>query len=196
MKKFIKCVVLSIILILTSCQNKTQVPKVKEAKLVVAKIQEVNPIISGVNAVFIMEITNVYKTYNQLKEALVASDSILTKTLANNVLLNLNKVEMSLLKKPIAHKVWMTEKPLLITQLNNLEKSESLTKQRTAFLQISNSIINLVENFGVSQKVMVQFCPMADDFKGGYWLSTDAKIKNPYFGSKMLDCGSTKRIIN
>jgi len=196
MKKFFKYTLLSLVLVLTGCRNKTQAPKIKEVKPVVVKVQEVNPKISNVNTVFKMEITNVYKTYNQLKEALVASDSTLVKTIANNVLLNLNKVEMSLLKKPAAHKVWMTEKPLLITQLNKLLKTETLAKQRTAFLQISNSMIHLVENFGISQKVMVQFCPMANDFKGGYWLSTDAKIRNPYYGSKMLSCGSTKQIIN
>jgi len=36
---------------------------------------------------------------------------------------------------------------------------------------------------------------MADDNKGGYWLSTEKKIKNPYFGSKMIKCGKVKEII-
>jgi len=54
----------------------------------------------------------------------------------------------------------------------------------------------LIENFGTSEKVMVQFCPMADDFKGGFWLSKDSAIKNPYFGSRMMTCGSTKKIVN
>jgi len=195
MKEFFKYILLSIVLTLAGCQNKTKAPKVKEAKPVVTKIQEVSPKISDIDTAFKVEISGVYNAYNQLKEALVASDSALAKTSAILVLSKLNNVEMSLLKKLESHKVWMTEKPLLTAYLNSLLQSKTLAKQRMAFLQISTSMIKLVENFGVSQKVMVQFCPMADDFKGGFWLSTDAAIKNPYYGSKMLTCGSTKRII-
>jgi len=28
--------------------------------------------------------------------------------------------------------------------------------------------------------------------KKAYWLSAEAKIKNPYFGNQMPDCGSVK----
>jgi len=196
MKKSVLFPVFFLMLVFISCQNKQKVPKVKEAKPVVAKIVEVTPQIKAVDAAFKTQITQVYLTYNQLKDALVASDSALAITSAAAVLSNLNRVEMHLLKQPASHKVWMTEKPLLTTQLNKLIKSETLAQQRAIFIEVSNSMIKLVENFGVNQKVMVQFCPMANDFKGGYWLSKDVKIKNPYYGSKMMTCGSTKRIIN
>jgi len=183
-------------LIFTSCQTKTQAPKVKEAEPEVAIIEEISPKLTDVNAVFKSQITEVYQAYNQLKDALVASDSALAVIGANAVLTNLNKVDMGLLTQPEAHQVWMTEKPLLTKTLNELIKSTTLESQRALFLQISNNMINLIENFGTSEKVMVQFCPMADDFKGGFWLSKDSAIKNPYFGSKMMTCGSTKKIVN
>ena len=34
-----------------------------------------------------------------------------------------------------------------------------------------------------------QYCPMAFNDKGAYWLSDETDIKNPYFGKKMLECG-------
>jgi len=183
-------------LIFTSCQTKTQAPKVKEAEPEVAIIEEISPKLTDVNAVFKSQITEVYQAYNQLKDALVASDSALAVIGANAVLTNLNKVDMGLLTQAEAHQVWMNEKPLLTKALNELVKSTALESQRALFLQISNNMINLIENFGTSEKVMVQFCPMADDFKGGFWLSKDPAIKNPYFGSKMMTCGSTKKIVN
>ena len=191
-------IALSLILgfIFTSCQTKTQAPKVKEAEPEVENIEEISPKLTDVNAVFKSQITEVYQAYNQLKDALVASDSALAVIGANAVLTNLNKVDMGLLTQPEAHQVWMTEKPLLAKTLNELIKSTTLESQRALFLQISNNMINLIENFGTSEKVMVQFCPMADDFKGGFWLSKDSAIKNPYFGSKMMTCGSTKKIVN
>ena len=198
MKTFKNYMLLTLVLslFLTSCQTKKQTPKVKEAQTVVTKIQELNPKISAIDLAFKTEITNVYQAYNKLKDALVASDPTLALAAANEVLANLNKVDMGLLKKSESHKVWMTEKPLLVAELNMFIKGNSLEEQRASFLKISNSMITLVENFGTSEKVMVQFCPMADDFNGGYWLSADTAIKNPYFGDKMLKCGSTKRIIN
>jgi Cu(I)/Ag(I) efflux system membrane fusion protein len=33
---------------------------------------------------------------------------------------------------------------------------------------------------------------MAFDNKGAYWLSNVSEIKNPYFGEKMLTCGSVQ----
>jgi Cu(I)/Ag(I) efflux system membrane fusion protein len=36
------------------------------------------------------------------------------------------------------------------------------------------------------------FCPMAFGNKGAYWLQTEKKIRNPYFGTKMLGCGEIK----
>lgn len=41
------------------------------------------------------------------------------------------------------------------------------------------------------QKVYYQYCPMAFDNKGAYWLSNTTEIRNPYFGNKMLKCGET-----
>jgi hypothetical protein len=37
-----------------------------------------------------------------------------------------------------------------------------------------------------------EFCPMAFNNSGAYWLSDNAVIRNPYFGDKMLTCGSVE----
>jgi len=42
------------------------------------------------------------------------------------------------------------------------------------------------------QKLYWDYCPMAFDNNGAYWLSFEREIKNPYFGSKMLNCGSVE----
>jgi hypothetical protein len=38
------------------------------------------------------------------------------------------------------------------------------------------------------QPVYEQYCPM----KNAYWLSSEASIKNPYYGNEMLSCGEVK----
>ena len=52
-----------------------------------------------------------------------------------------------------------------------------------------------VKLFGVNEKVYEQFCPMADNDNGAYWLSLSEVIENPYFGSKMMKCGSVESVI-
>lgn len=47
-------------------------------------------------------------------------------------------------------------------------------------------------NSGVIYK---QFCPMANDGKGGFWLASEKEIQNPYYGQKMSTCGSVKEEI-
>jgi hypothetical protein len=36
---------------------------------------------------------------------------------------------------------------------------------------------------------------MANDGNGGYWLSSEPQIKNPYYGDEMLECGEVKEEI-
>ena len=43
--------------------------------------------------------------------------------------------------------------------------------------------------------VYYQHCPMYNNGKGANWLSKESAIKNPYYGSQMLTCGSTVETI-
>lgn len=46
-----------------------------------------------------------------------------------------------------------------------------------------------------SGKIFKQFCPMAKNGDGGYWLASESDIKNPYYGDEMLECGEVKEEI-
>lgn len=68
--------------------------------------------------------------------------------------------------------------------------------QRIAYSSLSNEFIALVKKTGLSSgELHVDFCPMALDDKGGYWLSAVDEIRNPYFGKKMMTCGEVKESI-
>jgi hypothetical protein len=41
----------------------------------------------------------------------------------------------------------------------------------------------------------LEYCPMANNNEGAFWLSNEKQIKNPYFGDMMLTCGSVKETI-
>ena len=56
-------------------------------------------------------------------------------------------------------------------------------------------LIIAIETFGVNEVVYSQYCSMADNNNGAYWLSEQEKVINPYFGEAMLTCGEIKQVI-
>jgi hypothetical protein len=75
------------------------------------------------------------------------------------------------------------------------DNAGKLDHQREHFVLLSKDINDLIKMFGSTQKLYQDFCPMADEGKGAIWISEVKDIKNPYFGSKMLTCGSIKKTL-
>lgn len=65
--------------------------------------------------------------------------------------------------------------------------------QREHMASLSNDIADLIAAFGTTQKLYQDHCPMYNDGKGAIWISETKAIKNPYYGDKMLTCGSVKK---
>lgn len=77
----------------------------------------------------------------------------------------------------------------LIETINKLASEKDLEEQRSAFASVSTNMWYSVKQLqNSSKKLYYQYCPMKD----AYWLSTSSKIKNPYYGSMMLECGVVK----
>ena len=75
------------------------------------------------------------------------------------------------------------------------KKSGDIKHQREHFSMMSEDIYALVKAFGGGRPLYHDHCPMYNENKGGMWLSEMKEIKNPYFGSEMLTCGSIEEII-
>ncbi len=84
---------------------------------------------------------------------------------------------------------WKKTSHQLSTILEELKSAGEIEDLRKGFVKLSNEIIHASKSFGVEQTYYIQYCPMANDKKGAYWLSQSEIIKNPYFGSSMLGCG-------
>jgi Cu(I)/Ag(I) efflux system membrane fusion protein len=69
----------------------------------------------------------------------------------------------------------------------------NLEAKRKSFQMISDLMYDLVRSVRYDRETVYhQFCPMAFNDAGAYWLSKTSDIKNPYFGKKMLSCGEVK----
>ena len=69
----------------------------------------------------------------------------------------------------------------------------AIDHQREHFKTLSKDITDMVAITGTKNTLYEQFCPMYD--KGSAWLSTSIEVKNPYYGSKMLNCGKVQQEI-
>lgn len=74
--------------------------------------------------------------------------------------------------------------------------TKGIEKQRDFFVALTSEMEKLISNQKItSGEIFKQFCPMAFDNKGGYWLSDSKEVRNPYFGNRMLKCGEVKEIL-
>ncbi|MBF8151437.1 efflux RND transporter periplasmic adaptor subunit [Winogradskyella sp. F6397] len=144
---------------------------------------------------FQQQLNSVYNAYINLKDALVKEDSISTSANATTLLNKLNKVDMKLLSDNKAHNHWMSLEGEIKSSATSISETSDIKSQRDHFKHLSSHLINAVQLFGVNEKVYVEFCPMADNNNGAYWLSKEEKVINPYFGEAMLTCGEVKQVI-
>ncbi len=127
--------------------------------------------------------------YYGVKDALVATDAANAKSGAAALLTALNGLETASLSA--------TDKKALTTaktSATGITKTSDVDTQRGQFETLSTAMIALVKATKPG-KSYVQFCPMAADGKGAYWLSDKTEVRNPYYGDKMLKCGSVKEEI-
>lgn len=73
------------------------------------------------------------------------------------------------------------------------DNAGKIDHQREHFAILSKDMNDLIKMFGTKQKLYQDYCPMYNDGKGAIWISETKEIKNPFYGSQMLTCGSLKK---
>ena len=145
---------------------------------------------------FTKQLTRVFDNYIVLKDALVASDMDAATKAGSTMETTITKVNMGLLKGD-AHLKWMEDLENINGSLKTITSVRDIEKQRLAFADLGTSLYASIIYFKVDGLgAYYQFCPMARDGEGAFWLSTSDEIKNPFYGEAMLTCGETKEIIN
>jgi len=138
------------------------------------------------------QLGSLFTSYVQLKDALVASNAPDVKASASKTKDALKNVDMKLLSGQ-AHNDWMAYLAPMESALTSIESSTDIEEQRKSFSTLSDNFYKSIKAFGLGGKeAFYEYCPMAFNNEGAYWLSDQEKIRNPYFGDKMLTCGEVK----
>jgi hypothetical protein len=75
------------------------------------------------------------------------------------------------------------------------ENNGNIDHQREHFEILSTDLKDLIVITGSDRNLYQTFCPMYNNNEGGMWLSDSRVVMNPFYGSKMMKCGSVQQEI-
>ena len=135
---------------------------------------------------FHMPFKEALNAYLEMKDAFVASDAGRVSTLAKVASKSFKSVNIKDFGK-----MEQTHVAKSIEMLDVIAESDDLENQREHFVILNENMVVIAMNVEiVKPAIYVQKCPMANNNKGAFWLSTEKDIRNPYYGEQMLTCGS------
>lgn len=156
-----------------------------------SKIAAVHAVYTNLDDKVSSFIGNLTNDYLAIKNALVNSDETAASTAAQNLNNTLKEFDKSLLT--IEQKKSFDEVESNLNSSSDAISKSKLEDQRKQFLSMSNSMYVLAKDFQTGKTLYHDFCPMYEG--GAMWLSDVKEIANPFYGDKMMKCGTVKEMI-
>ncbi len=143
----------------------------------------------AVDATFQEQLVRTFQAYLKVKDAFVATNAALVKTEARTLKAILKAIDPKMLSGPALND-WSNYANNIDMSLAEMLATDDIESQRTAFSALSDNLYKSIKAYGLgTATAYYDFCPMAFNDQGAYWLSDNKEIRNPYFGDKMLTCG-------
>ena len=155
----------------------------KEVKMMTATFSNLDPGVSGY-------MHGLLQDYLSVKNALVEGKSGDAGNSAGKMYDLMKGFDKSLLTTD-QKKIYDDIEDDLKENAEHISKSE-IDHQREHFSMMSEDMYDLVKAFGAGMTLYHDHCPMYKN--GSMWLSETKDIHNPYYGSKMMTCGSVKEM--
>lgn len=134
-------------------------------------------------------------SYINLKNQLIQDNSNTAAGNAKTLLASLNRFDTKTLN-PKQKKEYLEIADDAKEHAEHIGKNAGkIDHQREHFATLSKDVNDLIKMFGTKQKLYQDYCPMYNDGKGAIWISETKEIKNPFYGSQMLTCGSLKKTL-
>ncbi|MBS1616549.1 MAG: DUF3347 domain-containing protein [Bacteroidetes bacterium] len=174
----------------SACGNSSQAPSTKSDTTMAAAPKPIPT--SALGQQQTGEMMQLLASYYDLKDALVATDTAKADAAAARLTASAEQFKNSIGSLAQASSINPHMEQILKGSDSILAaKGESIETQREHFSYISESLYAVLRAAELKNGgVYLEHCPMAMDDKGANWLSAESEIKNPYFGKKMIECGS------
>ncbi|MBV4356136.1 DUF3347 domain-containing protein [Pinibacter aurantiacus] len=157
------------------------------------------PVVSKNSNEFNQSFEKLLGNYFELKDALVATDSAKANAAAKKLAVDADSLNVKALTDSTGalQSTAQSYTGTISGSAKGLVGEKDIEAKRKEFQMISDAMYDLVRTVRYDkQKIYHQFCPMAFNNAGAAWLSQLEEIKNPYFGSKMLNCGETQDVLD
>jgi len=134
--------------------------------------------------------------YYSVKDALVASDTVKANKAAAELQIAADSLKVDEIQGDSTGTIKETALSYTGTILGSAKGfvgETTIDEKRKEFEMLTEAMWNLsrVVKYG-GRKIYYQYCPMAFNDKGAYWMSNEREIRNPYFGDQMLECGKVE----
>ncbi len=181
--------ILSVIFLSVACKSKEEKTETTEIKVSTGY---------SYSEAFNQSINNTLNAYYSLKDAFVASDTAKVNAAGTQLKTLLDSLKLDEVQKndSLGFTSIYGRPGDVVAEITGMLGEKNLEKKRESFEMISNAfydIVRVIKPTGAT--IYYQYCPMAFNDKGAYWLSNADSIRNPYFGKKMLTCGEVKETL-
>ena len=156
----------------------------KDIKMVTATFTSVDPAVASYIKTLVTE-------YLSVKNALINSNESEAASASGKMYEAMKTFDKSLLSGD-QKKIYDDIESDLKEHAEHISKSK-IDHQREHFATMSKDMYDLVKAFGAGMTLYHDHCPMYND--GSIWLSETKDIKNPFYGDKMMTCGSMEEMM-
>ncbi len=156
--------------------------------LIDAEGNELSSLRDQTGAAFRSELDGLLDGYFKVKDALFASDANASMREVRGLRQVLGSVQGEGLGGE-AREQWTLYRERLRDVIEAWMQSGDIEQQRSQFFNLSRTMFEVVERYGVNGVVWHQYCPMAFDNTGATWLNRREQIENPYLPETMAGCG-------
>ncbi|HWC52292.1 MAG TPA: DUF3347 domain-containing protein [Chitinophagaceae bacterium] len=156
----------------------------KDIKMVTATFTSVDPAVASYIKTLVTE-------YLSIKNALINSNETEAATASGKMYDAMKTFDKSLLSAD-QKKIYDDIESDLKEHAEHISKSK-IDHQREHFATMSKDMYDLVKAFGAGMTLYHDHCSMYND--GSMWLSETKDIKNPFYGDKMMTCGSVEEMM-
>lgn len=134
--------------------------------------------------------------YFGIKDAMVTSDAEQVRSAAETMIATISELDASTLDEETATAL-RAEIDAVRFGTQSIFEAVGIEDQRVLMPALTQNLEAIVRKYGASNgSVYKQYCPMAFNDTGAYWLSNSEDVINPYFGDMMLRCGEvTEKIM-
>ncbi|MDQ7949760.1 MAG: DUF3347 domain-containing protein [Pedobacter sp.] len=135
---------------------------------------------------------NTLKAYFELKNALAKDQVDLAGQGAKNLVASIKAFPVAALAAG-QQTAWKMQTAEIMKYAEPIISAKDLKLQRKSFEGLASPVIKLARTFKYAQQPLyVQYCPMVKRS----WLNDVEAIQNPFYGSKMYDCGEVTETLS